>query len=409
MKNYWIFSTGTELARGYAKDTNSSEIAQLLQENGFDIAGISILPDNPVILRESIRGTLSAPYVDGVIITGGLGPTDDDHTVDVLHEITASSIKEDEKALKKIKEISELRNLDFQITRKQARILENSVVIENPSGLAPGMVIPFQGKFLIALPGVPGEMKNMLLDVIEYLKKHTEPAFYERKSFYIYDEAESEFQKSMRNLLTAHKANFSWGVSANPGYLKVFLENSKKTETGKFHAFIRDIEALYNGKIFSEPVPAVIHNLLIQRNQTLSIAESCTGGLLGKIITDMPGSSQYFLGSVVVYANTLKMKYLNVPEEILKTYGAVSKECAESMVTGLLARTGSDYGIAITGIAGPGGGTAEKPVGTVYISIKSPHTIETRRVFYPVPSRERIREYASTMALYYLYKIIITS
>ncbi|MCS7204443.1 MAG: nicotinamide-nucleotide amidohydrolase family protein [Leptospiraceae bacterium] len=409
MNNFWIFSTGTELARGYSKDTNSSEIAQTLLENGFNVLGISILPDDKKILKSNFVEKLLEENIDGIIITGGLGPTDDDHTVDVLREITQKEIIMHPETTKKIEEIAKIRNIDFDIAKKQARILKESIPILNPVGLAPGMIINYQNKVIIALPGVPLEMKSMLSYVIEYLDKLRKKEFYEKKRFYLYNEPESEFQKNFHHLQREVMGSFSfisftWGVSANPGYLKVFVENKEPRLSKKFALLIEKIEEFYREKFLNQPIEWELQSIFVQNQKTLSIAESCTGGLLGKILTDIPGSSKYFLGTIVSYSNELKINILKVPKEIIQTYGAVSKECAEAMVEGVVNLTKSDYGISITGIAGPDGGTKEKPVGTVFIGIKTPEKTEVHKIYYPSQSRERIREYSAYTAIFLLYK-----
>jgi len=404
MKKFWIFSTGTELTRGYSKDTNSSEIAQYLVENGFDVAGISLIPDDKNLLIKNFLEKLKENDIIGIIITGGLGPTDDDHTIDVLSEITKLNIIEDTYSLKRLETIvDKYKKIDINTARRQIRILENSLVIKNQVGLAPGMILEYNHKIIVSLPGVPMEMRAMLPEILNYLNQKFPKDYYEKFKFYIYNEPESEFQKQYNQLKKKFNVNFNWGISANPGYLKVFIENSNPSLKNSFYEFLNEIKKIYQDKFLEEPIENTIQKMMIQNQKTLSCCESCTGGYLSKILTDIPGSSKYFLGSLVVYSNQAKMIFLNVKNETLKTYGAVSKECAEEMVEGLIRKIHSDYGISITGIAGPEGGTKEKPVGTVYIGIKTPNKTIVHKIFYP-STRERIREYTIYTALYFLYK-----
>ncbi len=403
-QTFWIFSTGTELTRGYSRDTNSSEIAQLLVNNGFDINGISLIPDNKQLLKKNFIEKIQDPYISGLIITGGLGPTDDDHTIDVLAEITQKEIIEDHNSLEKLKNLAEkTKRIDIQIARRQIRVLKDSLIIFNTNGIAPGMILEYNHKVIVALPGVPMEMRSMINHVIDYLNKKFIKEYYEKYSFFIYNEPESEFQKNYKNIEKKLHTNFLWGVSANPGFLKVFIENTEPEKKEIFYKFKYSIEEYYNDRFLEKPIENKIQELMISNKKTLSCAESCTGGLLGKILTDIPGSSEYFLGSIVAYSNELKKILLGVNPDTLEKYGAVSEECAKEMVLGLFNKIKTDYSISITGIAGPGGGTIEKPVGTVYIGIKSPFEVKIHKIYYP-GTRDRIREYTVYTALYFLYK-----
>lgn len=401
----WIFSSGTELTRGYSKDTNSSEIAQSFVENGFEISGISILPDDKEILLNYIQYSLSNDSINGIIFTGGLGPTEDDLTIDLFHQITGYKIIEDANSLNKLKEFAARRGINLEIARRQIRVLENSKVILNRSGLAPGMVLEFKKKLIAILPGVPDEMRNMLPEIKKiFLDKFKEKAFYQKERFYIYLEPESEFQKNLNLIKKKYNyENLIWGVSANPGFLKVFLENNDPSKEEVFLKIYNDIQNHYKDQFLQNPIESTIHELLIKEKKTLAVAESCTGGYLGKILTDIPGSSEYFLGSIVSYSNLAKKLYLDVKENTLNQYGAVSKECAEEMLNGLIKTLNPDYGISITGIAGPTGGSKEKPVGLVYIGIYANKNIKIHKIFYP-STRERIRKYTIFASLFFLYQ-----
>lgn len=402
--NIWIVSTGTELTRGYSKDTNSSEIAQFFVEEGFYICGITILPDNKEILINSLNIFLQDSLLHGIIFTGGLGPTDDDYTIEVFHSITRYPIVEDEYSLEKIKKLTEIRNLNLEITRKQARILKNSKILQNKVGLAPGMILEYNHKLIAILPGVPAEMRSMLFEVRhEFLKKFPRKDFYYKEIFYIYNEPESEFQKNLNLIQNKYQTNLSWGVSANPGFLKVFLETEKSLEQEFLKAILGELQKLYQDQFLKEPLEHVIHKTLIRHKKKLAIAESCTGGFLSKLITDSAGSSEYFLGSIISYSNDFKKNLLEVSEETLSQYGSVSKECAVEMLKGLIQKTKADLGISITGIAGPSGGTKEKPVGLVYIGVYVDSEIEIHKLFFP-SSRDRIREYTIYTALFFLFK-----
>ncbi len=409
--NLWILSTGTELTRGYSRDTNSSEISQRIVNEGYEVLGISILPDNPSILESQIQELTAKKEIKGIIMTGGLGPTDDDHTIDVLAKIFNKRIIEDDYALNKLITLQErLKKITIESARRQVRILESAIRIQNEVGLAPGMIIEFekdsQNKFIACLPGVPMEMRSMLPEVIEYLKKNFPVSrFYQKKNFYIYLEPESEFQKIYHKLVNDIQFYFPWGISAIPGYLKVFIENHNEEQKDKFEKIIEMIKNFYKEKFINNLINEELHKLLIEKQKKIAFAESCTGGMLGKLITDIPDSSKYFLGSFVVYSNDLKTRILGVQEEILNQKGSVSRECAEAMLKGVFQLTNADYSLSVTGIAGPSGGTKEKPVGTVYIGTGSKNDLEIKKIFYPA-TRERIREYTSNVSLFFLYSYI---
>lgn len=412
--SFWILSTGTELATGRSRDTNSGEIARELADHGFDVMGISILPDNPEILLACLQWLQSRSDVTGLIMTGGLGPTSDDHTVDVLARWTGSSIIEDRDSLERLESFARLRRrIDINTARRQVRVLADAEVIPNPTGLAPGILGSIERResplWYAALPGVPSEMRPMCKTVIDRLRKRLPVIFVHRLEFYIYEEPESDFQKIVFNaggLAPESLKNdpaFRWGVAAMPGSLKVFFEH--ETDREAITALSMAVQSHYGERFLPRSVEELLPELLLEKRMTLALAESCTGGLIAKTITDRPGSSTYFAGSAVTYSNRSKQDLLDVPEEVLITSGAVSEACALAMADGARRAFQASIAVSVTGIAGPDGGSAEKPVGTVYAAITTATDRTTFQLFYPM-DRDRIREYTTRTVLFRLYRFL---
>lgn len=438
----WILSTGTELSSGRSRDTNSAEIARRFADRGWTVKGISVLPDDPDVLVSYLRwlGAQEAPGtgsqapspaqertevgagVAAIVMTGGLGPTEDDFTIDVLSRITGSEIIEDPAALHRLKTFLRLKPIiTLETARRQVRVLKDGQVIPNGTGLAPGVLVALKGHggtpgpWLAALPGVPSEMRPMLDDVVHRLDDtfRTAPAF--RREFHIYEDAESEFQRitfgdpsepqgrGLADPALHGDPAFHWGVAALPGAIKVFLEH--ETAEAGIDRLAGDIAAHYGERFLSAPVEELLPRLLLERGWSLCLAESCTGGLISKILTDRPGSSAYFAGAAVTYANTAKTRLLGVDDEILSLHGAVSAECARAMAQGALHLFGASASLAVTGIAGPDGGSPEKPVGTVHIAGCYRDETFHHRLFFPL-DRDRVREYTARAALFHLFRFL---
>jgi len=417
--SFWILSTGTELSQGRSKDTNSSEIARQLSDHGFDVKGISILPDDPKMLLTYLQWLSGQSDLNGLIMTGGLGPTSDDHTINMLSEFTGQKIIEDPKAKRRLEAITRRRSgINFDAARLQIRVLAETAVIDNHTGLAPGILgsvsrnttgLPF---YFTALPGVPTEMQSMCKVAIQILQDKLKPASVHRIDFYIYDEPESDFQKSIFNSnglcpeSLKHDPDFRWGISATPGCLKLFLEH--ESDLSAIDDLRQKIQQFYQLRYTERPIDELLPELLINQALTVSLAESCTGGLIAKLITDRSGSSSYFMGSAVTYSNQSKSDLLHVDQKIINEYGAVSEECAHAMAKQARKAFGSDIAVSVTGIAGPTGGSKEKPVGTVFCSFNSETSERTFRLFFPL-DRQRVREYTANTVLYRLYSWLIQS
>ncbi|MCE9597659.1 MAG: nicotinamide-nucleotide amidohydrolase family protein [Spirochaetia bacterium] len=412
---FYIFSTGSELSSGRSRDTNGPDIARALSEAGLEVAAITLLPDDPSAILAELNRIRALPGTQGIVMTGGLGPTADDFTVDVLAQFTGRGISEDEYAMRKL-EIAAKRSarIKLESARRQARVLEGAHVLRNEKGMAPGMIVDVpagSGSVLVAaMPGVPSEMKAMFEnELFPEIKRRFIAHNRSRLVFLIYGVGESQVQATLFGddtqvgLITDLPIDFRWGVTAQAGFIKLFFETS---DTGLLAKIDSLAAAAYPGIKLDLPVEEKLHDLCIAQNLKLGLAESCTGGLIAKLITDRSGSSQYFQGSCVVYANEAKTKLLGVSQDILAKHGAVSEETALAMASGALDVLGADISISITGIAGPDGGSKEKPVGTVYCAAmqrgKKPLAVKW---FMPF-DRERIREYSGRMALLHLFNYL---
>ena len=409
MAYFYILSTGTELSTGRSTDANGPFLAERLEDEGYSCAGISLLPDDASILKEHIGNLLQSENISFIIITGGLGPTADDLTVDVLADISGKQIVEDEMHLLRLKNIIQTKRgrLQLETARRQVRVLEDSHVLVNDTGLAPGILQEFtirSGiKLTAAMPGYPQEMKPMFeMHLLPELKKRFPPENKFRKDFFLYGISESAFQKDFIEK-NADDEIRSWGVAARNAHLKIFIESGDESS---IQAIYNKAEKQYKHALLDSPVIKSLHSLMIAKNITVGGAESCTGGLLGKLLTDLPGSSNYFKGCIVSYSNEIKIKTLGVSNETIETFGAVSEECASEMARGAKEILETDYTFAVTGIAGPGGGSGEKPVGTVWMSLFDGENFYNKKLFFPV-DRDRIRMNTAHITLFHLYRMML--
>jgi len=427
----YVLSTGTELSSGRSIDTNAPYIARQLAERGFSVSGLGTLPDDFQILKREIGSLLSRDEIEIVIMTGGLGPTDDDYTVDVVAELIGRSPVDEPTARRKLELLAKRYPDRIQLNRteRQVRIVEGAEPVINERGLAPGMLLEIEAgegerrrtKLLCALPGVPQEMEQMLHDdLLSKIEARYPDPGRRRSVFYVYATGESTFQalvfgtgraargKDIDPIIQPEELpdDFSWGVTAGPGRLRVFLESE---DEGVIDRIVQGVREIFPEQYSESSAEELLHEYCPQAGAKIGTAESCTGGLVGKILTDKPGSSAYFRGGVIAYSNELKQKLLNVPESVLLERGAVSEECAQAMAEGALSALDVDYAVALTGVAGPGGGTAEKPVGLVYVGLAGKdRASRVEKLNYPL-DRDRVRNYTAHIALYELYRFMRSS
>lgn len=407
MLSIHILSTGTEITSGKSVDTNSTWIANELTGLGFSISKFLTLPDKPLIIEEEIRTIMSRSGENLIIMTGGLGATADDHTLDVICKISGKPAVTHEKALERLTFLAGQRGKVYQdllpVSRRQTTIPLDSRVLENDIGLAPGFYLELNDTTrLAAMPGVPKEMKKMFSDyLLPLMKKDYNKENMQSRSRTIWGLTESIFEATfIKNNQELISDGVEWGVTAKPGHIKVTFKSNSFDNLRKI---MGSIDTEYKDKI-GDDIFLDIHSMLTSSKRTVSTAESCTGGLVGKILTDMSGASAYYLGSVVAYHNDIKQNILGVKKTTLDSVGAVSPETAAEMANGVQHKFNTNYALSVTGIAGPTGATKDKKVGLVYIGLKANH--EEARVFkYEFPlNRDVFRDFAANIALFHLYQ-----
>jgi nicotinamide-nucleotide amidase len=407
-----IVSIGDELLIGQVINTNSAWMAEALNGIGIGVVQITSISDQ----AEAIVRTLdqAGKRADIILITGGLGPTRDDITKNVLADYFGGRLIRSQEALATIKEFLSSRGVELsELNLGQAMVPDNCTVIPNRWGTAPGMWFRKHGRDWISMPGVPYEMKGMMTGTIlpELKKKYDLPIII-HKTVLTQGIPESHLARMLENYEDNLPADIRLAYLPSPGMVRLRLSITGKDREKTENLINSELAVLLN--IVSDHVigtadqklEKIIGELLVERGSTLSLAESCTGGMIAHLITSVPGSSRYFMGSVVAYSNKIKEKVLGVSTESLATYGAVSEQVVSEMASGVLKHFGTDYSIATSGIAGPDGGTPEKPVGLVWIAVASREKIITERFNFG-NLRETNIQRASLTALNMLRKLML--
>jgi nicotinamide-nucleotide amidase len=370
-----IISIGSEILRGQITDTNANFIAKKLVELDINLEHISAVSDNPESLLSTLK--LALQRSDLIITTGGLGPTEDDITYQTIaRSLNLKLIKypEAEENLKKI-----LHKIKIKISPsnlKQVYLPEGARIIINQYGTAPAMILEKDSKIICSFPGVPHEMKNLIEEnLIPYLKEKSPPSMIKKsKTLKITGLGESSVNELIRDYINK-QANFTFGIYANPEdiQVQVIAQAPSEKEAEKLLQFsVNQLTKILGNYIYGndeETIEKVVGKLIKTKKLTVAVAESCTGGMLGEMITRIPGSSEYFQGGVISYSAKVKEGLLKVSPEVIKKYGEVSKEVAQLMAEGVRRCCQSDIGISITGIAGSGGETKKKKVGLVYMAL----------------------------------------
>lgn len=409
--NAEIIAVGSELLTPTRVDTNSLVITERLNEIGIALQGKSVAGDDPAMLKAIAAQALAR--ADLVILTGGLGPTDDDLTRNVVADLLAMPLEFHADVFAGIEKRFAARGLRVpEINRRQAMAPRGAVILENRFGTAPGLWIERDGKVVILLPGPPGEMRPMLEAVIrDRLGKLAGASRMFRRILRVAGRTESHVEEAMQPLYgrwLAARLPIAATILASPGQIELHLTVSGtdvKALQAALDAAVEDTQAVLGLDLFSgdgEEMPQVVGALLRARGLRIAVAESCTGGLVMSRLTDVPGSSDYLDRGVVVYSNKSKIDLLGVPESLLEAHGAVSEAVAEAMAVGMVQTAGASLGLGITGIAGPSGGTPAKPVGTVAIAaawVRGGKTDTRVRLFNFLGGRELIKFQASQAAL----------
>lgn len=410
--NAEIITIGDELLIGQVIDTNSAWLGQQLTLNGIRLVRKTAIPDQPQEIVIALNEALKRSQI--ILFTGGLGPTKDDLTKKTLADFFGMKMRSDENVLAHITQLFARYGRELTPTnRTQAEVPEGCEVIHNANGTAPGMWFNHEGKVIVSMPGVPYEMKSMFADLIlpKIRTAFSLPAIYHRTVMTqgIGESWLSDTLEEWEASLKKENIGLAYLPSASQVRLRLTAHGTNEAELkAKVDAHIEELFPLVGKHIFAThdtKLEVVIGELLTKNKHTVVTAESCTGGYIAHLITSVAGSSAYYLGSTLTYSNQLKTQLLDVPEELLRKQGAVSEEVVRVMAENVRKKLGADYSIATTGIAGPGGGSEEKPVGTVWIAVASKDGVEAKK-FQFGDNRERNIQRSAITGLMMLYQKI---
>jgi len=380
--------TGSELLQGRVLNSHAQYLGQWLTEHGFEVGYCVVVGDECDRLEQVLRVALERAEL--ILITGGLGPTTDDLTKEVVAKVLDLPMILDEDSLEHIKGLFRSMNMEMPESNiRQAYIPKGATVLPNKLGSAPGVLLEHRNKTIALLPGPPMELKGMFEEELApvLLPKRKTLTVIKTRAIKVTGIAESAVQDLLTDL--GGQGNPGLSYLASPGQLTVRV-TGKAADAPTAEQMVADMVAVVSerldGFIFGydgDNIEEVVGRALLAKNMTISTAESCTGGMIGARLVDVPGSSAYVLGGVISYSNEMKISLLGVPPEILEKHGAVSEETAQAMARGVQRLTSSDLGLAVTGVAGPDGGSAEKPVGLVYIALAAKDQVICRRFLFP--------------------------
>ena len=400
MRNAKIITVGDELLIGQVIDSNSAWIASRLHEINIAVSEILTISDH---LEHIIEALERSADVDMVLITGGLGPTKDDMTKKALISFLDDEMRFDDQTYERILKLFErIQKTPTDAHKAQAYMPSKAKLLLNDMGTAPGMLFQHKNQLIISMPGVPYEMKFIMdKHVIPMLQSQSEEQLY-HKTIRTAGEGESRIAQRIADILDEMPPEIKVAYLPSVASVRIRLSvigGEQKKEI--VDDFVQKIASRLGNYVYGydhDELSAVIGEMLLAEEATVATAESCTGGTIAQKITAIPGSSTYFKGSVIAYSNEVKMKTLRVSERTLQQFGAVSEETVREMVKGVINHIESDYGIAVSGIAGPGGGSAEKPVGTIHIAVGNKDRIMTKK-WHLSRDRKINIEYASIVAL----------
>jgi len=398
-----IIAVGSELLTPDRLDTNSLFLTEELNRLGIEVVRKSIVGDKRDDLSAAFHEALER--VELIIASGGLGPTEDDLTRETVADLLGRKLQLNKNILQYIE--GRFRQLGREmpsVNVRQAMVPEGAEVLENPRGSAPGLWIEDGGRRIALLPGPPRELKPMFHEqVLPRLQRFASSVRMFHRELRVAGMGESALEQRIKPIYTRY-SDVNTTILAAPGEIQIHLRiwtgdaaHAKKT----LDEIVQGFQLALTDRIYSldgSPLEEVVAQILTMNGATISAAESCTGGMLAQRLTSIAGSSSYFLGGVVCYSNELKTAWADVPAELIKTKGAVSGEVAIALADGIRRRAGSTLGVGITGIAGPGGGSEEKPVGTVHVAISHAGGVKERGTRFP-GDREAIRWHAAQLAL----------
>jgi nicotinamide-nucleotide amidase len=406
-----IIAIGSELLTPDRTDTNSLWLTEKLNSIGIEVKLKTIVGDDDARLEETIRDALRRSRV--VIMTGGLGPTEDDITRKIAARAMGRRLLLNEKVLDEISKRFMRHGLSMpQINSRQAMVIEGALVLDNPNGTAPGMYIEHDGREVVLLPGPPREMRPMFESSVQpKLTAKAGDVRVARRILRVSGMGESAIDERIAPVYTQYK-NPQTTILFNRSEVEIHLTAQARTEAEAellLDGLAGQIEERLGHAIFAfrgETMEEMVGLRLAVGGFTLAVAESCTGGLVAQRLTEVPGSSVYFMEGVVAYSNDAKIRTLGVESDLIALHGAVSAPVAEAMAEGVRRRADTDFGLSVTGIAGPGGGTEDKPVGLVFIALSDDAHTEHRQLMLP-GDRHLIRWRASQAALDLLRRRLI--
>jgi len=401
-----IVNIGNELLLGRTINTNLSWLGNELASMGLEVSKALIIPDDSDSIKEVLEHLI--PSYSLIIFTGGLGPTKDDISKKVIAEFFGKELIFDEKIWLKIQDMFAFRKVPVpEINKNQALVPKDFTILQNDMGTAPGLFYHEKNMMLFAMPGVPIEMKHLFTERIKpILAKACSNKEWFLQTINTYGISESAIAELMEVLTIPDNVHIAW--LPQTGRVDIRVYGSEKKACQKAYD---EIKALLKPYIWGENYANVaqkLHELLITKQKTIACAESCTGGMIQKLLTDMPGSSAYLQGGIISYSNEIKERLLYVPHEIIEQDGAVSESCARAMMDGLKKSFNSDFRVSVTGIAGPDGGSDlpdEKPVGLVYIGIAYAEIAEIFKMRF-LGNRDSIRFKTAEFVFYQMIKCL---
>ncbi len=412
-KTAYLISIGDELLIGQVRDTNSNWIAENLTGLGISVKKIIAVQDKENEIIKALNEASSS--ADFVFTTGGLGPTLDDITKKTFAKFLGVEMEFNEDFYNKVKAYVKMRGGEIkEMLYDYSFFPKNTVFLKNRVGSAPGMLFNKNGATIISMPGVPPEMKSIFTDeVIPLLQKDNKDFYLVKKTILTIGELEAVIADKLKDITDSIPENLSFAYLPNLGRVRLRL-----TAKGKDKEALEALVQQYSDKIHdrigdlifgyeNDTIEQVVGNMLKERNLQLATAESCTGGNVAHFITSVSGSSAYFKGSVVAYSNETKENVLNVNKKTLENFGAVSEQTAKEMVAGALKAINTDIAIATTGIAGPTGGTPEKPVGTIWLAAGTKDDIKTLKLQLGKNRLKNI-ETSTVLALNLLRKFLLS-
>lgn len=397
----FIIAVGTELASGQVVDTNSAYLSRQLAALGIGTAGHATVGDDRSDIARAIAA--AARSADVVIVSGGLGPTADDLTRQALADAMGVELELDQRCLDEITAFFRARNRPMnQANAVQAMVPRGAAPIDNKVGTAPGLSAHLGAARVFVVPGVPSEMEWMFHNAIAPQLPRLQGVMIYR-IVHTFGAGESDVGAKIADLMK-RDSNPLVGTTVAAGLVSIRVIACARSEAeaeAMIDGVSRELRRRLGDLVVGEgetTLPAAVGQLLRRAGQTLATAESCTGGLVGKLLTDVAGSSDYYIGGVVSYSNQLKTGLLGVGAGVLAQHGAVSRQVAAAMADGCRRRLGGNWAIAITGVAGPGGGTDAKPAGLVYVAVAGPDGVEVQRTLFP-GTREIVRLRAALTGL----------